>query len=199
MLDPAICLLHFLECHLDALPIACEYRFTIHGTEHELPVHFVGCVVPDNLRDVDGEALGLTVEGHLLANDTFEGQFKSSTFGFFLRTADGQTFFSEDRGNRGRSDQMYAYGGNGDAFGDGPLDGSVFATSMYLLAFEGSQLCRKGKKTRRSCGDADFKDFVVTLNSVAPIPIPSSAPLLGAALALLTIWRRRGVADSTSK
>src|SRR5579862_123262 len=27
----------------------CEYRFTIHGAEHELPVRFAGCVVPDNL------------------------------------------------------------------------------------------------------------------------------------------------------
>jgi cytochrome c-type biogenesis protein CcmE len=50
----------------------CEYRFTIHGADHELPVHFAGCVVPDNLRDVDSEALGLTVEGHLMADDTFE-------------------------------------------------------------------------------------------------------------------------------
>lgn len=134
---------------------------------------------------------------NVFANDSFKGRFKSSTFGFYLRTASGQTFFSEARRNRDRADHMYAFAGNGDRFGNGPLDGAVFAKSMYLLAFEDSRLCRTGKKARIGCGVGSFQDFVVTVNSIAPIPLPAGAPLLGVALVALTIWRRRGVVHST--
>lgn len=50
----------------------CEYRFSIekHGTE--LPVRFAQCVVPDTFRDVPDMDVGVTVEGELQANDTFE-------------------------------------------------------------------------------------------------------------------------------
>jgi hypothetical protein len=70
----------------------------------------------------------------VIANDTVEGHFASSAFGFFLHTPQNQTFFSQPALNGDRADHMYAYRGNGGLFGAGLLAGTAFATSMYLLA-----------------------------------------------------------------
>jgi len=50
----------------------CEYRFAIEKNGAELPVRFAQCVVPDTFRDVPDMDVGVTVEGELQANDTFE-------------------------------------------------------------------------------------------------------------------------------
>jgi cytochrome c-type biogenesis protein CcmE len=50
----------------------CEYRFTIEKNGVELPVRFAQCVVPDTFRDVPDLDVGVTVEGELQANDSFE-------------------------------------------------------------------------------------------------------------------------------
>ena len=50
----------------------CEYRFVIQKNGSELPVRFGQCVVPDTFRDVAGMDVGVTVEGRLLADNTFE-------------------------------------------------------------------------------------------------------------------------------
>ena len=50
----------------------CEYRFSIASGGIELPVRFAQCVVPDTFRDVPDLDVGVTVEGELQANDTFE-------------------------------------------------------------------------------------------------------------------------------
>jgi len=50
----------------------CEYRFTITKNGTDLPVRFAQCVVPDTFRDVPGMDVGVTVEGELKQDDTFE-------------------------------------------------------------------------------------------------------------------------------
>jgi cytochrome c-type biogenesis protein CcmE len=50
----------------------CEYRFTIAKNGTSLPVRFAQCVVPDTFRDVPGMDVGVTVEGELKQDDTFE-------------------------------------------------------------------------------------------------------------------------------
>jgi cytochrome c-type biogenesis protein CcmE len=50
----------------------CEYRFTITKNGAELPVRFAQCVVPDTFRDVPDLDVGVTVEGELHTDDTFE-------------------------------------------------------------------------------------------------------------------------------
>jgi cytochrome c-type biogenesis protein CcmE len=50
----------------------CEYRFTIAKNGAELPVRFAQCVVPDTFRDVPGMDVGVTVEGELRRDDSFE-------------------------------------------------------------------------------------------------------------------------------
>ncbi|HEY8042471.1 MAG TPA: cytochrome c maturation protein CcmE [Polyangiaceae bacterium] len=50
----------------------CEYRFVIQKNGAELPVRFAQCVVPDTFRDVPDLDVGVTVEGELRPDDTFE-------------------------------------------------------------------------------------------------------------------------------
>ena len=50
----------------------CEYDFTITKNDVELPVRYAQCVVPDTFRDIQGMDVGVTVEGELHADNTFE-------------------------------------------------------------------------------------------------------------------------------
>jgi cytochrome c-type biogenesis protein CcmE len=50
----------------------CEYRFSITSSGVELPVRFAQCVVPDTFRDVPELDVGVTVEGELQSDNTFE-------------------------------------------------------------------------------------------------------------------------------
>ncbi len=50
----------------------CEYDFTIEKNGTEMPVKYSQCVVPDTFRDVPGMDVGVTVEGELHADNTFE-------------------------------------------------------------------------------------------------------------------------------
>jgi cytochrome c-type biogenesis protein CcmE len=50
----------------------CEYRFVLEKNGTEMPVRFPQCVVPDTFRDVPGMDVGVTVEGQLTAESTFE-------------------------------------------------------------------------------------------------------------------------------
>ena len=50
----------------------CEYRFSIAKNGVELPVRFAQCVVPDTFRDVPDLDVGVTVEGELQSDDSFE-------------------------------------------------------------------------------------------------------------------------------
>jgi cytochrome c-type biogenesis protein CcmE len=49
----------------------CEFRFTIEAKGTQVPVRFPQCVVPDTFRDVPDMDVGVTVEGELLADNTF--------------------------------------------------------------------------------------------------------------------------------
>jgi cytochrome c-type biogenesis protein CcmE len=50
----------------------CEYRFSIEKNGVDVPVRFAQCIVPDTFRDVPGMDVGVTVEGELLADNSFE-------------------------------------------------------------------------------------------------------------------------------
>ncbi len=52
--------------------LPCEYRFTIEKNGAELPVRYPQCIVPDTFRDVPDVDVGVTVEGELQADLTFE-------------------------------------------------------------------------------------------------------------------------------
>lgn len=50
----------------------CEYRFKMEKGGAELAVRYAQCVVPDTFRDVAGMDVGVTVEGELQADGSFE-------------------------------------------------------------------------------------------------------------------------------
>lgn len=50
----------------------CEYRFTITKNGVDVPVRYAGCVVPDTFRDVPGMDVGVTVQGELQKDGSFE-------------------------------------------------------------------------------------------------------------------------------
>lgn len=50
----------------------CEYRFQMQKNGAVLPVRYAQCVVPDTFRDVPGMDVGVTVEGKLAADGSFE-------------------------------------------------------------------------------------------------------------------------------
>lgn len=50
----------------------CEYRFVIEKNGADLPVRFAQCVVPDTFKDVPDLDVGVTVEGELHTDGSFE-------------------------------------------------------------------------------------------------------------------------------
>jgi cytochrome c-type biogenesis protein CcmE len=50
----------------------CEYRFTLAKNDVQVNVHYPQCIVPDTFVDRDGIDVGVTVEGQLHADNTFE-------------------------------------------------------------------------------------------------------------------------------
>jgi cytochrome c-type biogenesis protein CcmE len=50
----------------------CEYRFTIQKNGVQVPVRYPQCVVPDTFRDIPDMDVGVTVEGQLHADNSFD-------------------------------------------------------------------------------------------------------------------------------
>ena len=50
----------------------CEYRFTIHKDDVQLPVRYPQCVIPDGFRDVPSGGVQVTVEGALTPDGAFD-------------------------------------------------------------------------------------------------------------------------------
>jgi hypothetical protein len=117
----------------------------------------------------------------VLLNGVVQGQFATQDFGFFLRTPENNTFYSQPGFNVDAADHLYSYRGNDATFVSGPLNGTTFSNAMYLLAFE---------DLRIPGGDGDFQDFVATAN-FAPVPLPAGVLLLGSVLGIGAVIRRR--------
>jgi hypothetical protein len=117
----------------------------------------------------------------VLVDGIVQGQFAGKEFGFFLRTPQNNTFYSQPTFNVDSADHLYSYRGNGQTFTSGPMSGTTFSNAMYMLAFE---------DLRIPDGDEDFQDFVATAN-FAPVPLPAALVLLGSALGLGAMTRRR--------
>lgn len=113
----------------------------------------------------------------LLSSNTFSG----SNFGYFM-TGGGNTFYSDYMLNEGTNDHMVAYAGKGDIVtipGNLP---STWTPDEYILAWEDLPL---------GSSDRDYNDMVVMVESVKPVPEPTTIGLMGLGILGLAFGARR--------
>ena len=143
-----------------------------------------------------GSNLGLNFE--VLANMTgttyqsllngSSATFSSSTYGYYLNSGAG-TFFSQahlntELGLGVDADHMVAYKGDDSTRIDitGGTNYKPFSSGEYILAWEDLSL---------SNSDYDYTDFVVLVESVAPVSEPGTLALLGLGILGLGFARRK--------
>ncbi|KEZ77845.1 PEP-CTERM sorting domain-containing protein [Salinisphaera hydrothermalis] len=99
---------------------------------------------------------------------TQESNFGSSVFGYFL-TIGGTTYYSDSSLNDGNKDRMVGYQGNGSG---------TALSNEYLFGWEDGT-------------DNDYQDYVATVESVRPVPEPSSIAMFGVGLLMIGFAARR--------
>lgn len=144
-------------------------------------------------------------------NGATQGSFTSALFGFYLFVpGTGTTFYSNTAANAvnppgpvgaidpgPQPDHLYAYRGTNTRFlgqDNGVdevqglpeiLEGDVFSSSQYILAWEDLRSSVSGY-------DGDFQDFVVLVKDITPVPLPAAVWLLASGLlGLGGLGRRR--------
>ena len=129
----------------------------------------------------DDALFSILADGSVRLNFVDTGiDFAGNKFGFYLDSPAG-LFFSDTSLNADQTDHMYAYQGQGDTIQVLPFAPGPWDPNTWLLAWE----------DLFGGGDKDFRDFVVLVESVSPVPEPSTVAILGLGLLALGAANRR--------
>lgn len=130
------------------------------------------------------KTLAITSLGDVYINSVDSGQnFTSESFGYYLETPEGNIWHSEVSRNSDGNDHMLAYQGTGvDTVEIFPWSPGTWSDNEFILAFE--------DKTYTDLG-ADFDDMVVMVESVEPVPEPTTLILFGSGLLGLCAYARK--------
>lgn len=129
----------------------------------------------------DQAAVSIKNTGAVYVNFSNTGVvFAGNSFGYFLQ-GPGGTFYSDNALNADAMDHMVSFQGKGDAVTLPTLFSGTWTPNEYILAWE----------DMNAPADFDYDDMVVMVESVEPIPEPTTVGLMGLGLIGLVVAARR--------
>jgi len=131
----------------------------------------------------DQAHLSIKSDGRVFVNLAYTGvDFDSNHFGFYITTPN-DTFYSDTALNEDNFDHMVAFQGNDtqDVKLHPDLNAGLWTDNEFILAFE----------DKLGGGDKDYQDLVLMVESVEPVPEPTTLILFGSGLLGLCAYARK--------